>query len=92
MAAQYDNNMRGVLFKNTDKREGKRDPDYRGNAEIDRVQMWVDAWINTSKDGKTKYLSLTFKPKQAKDTGSVAHKEPEPAAGAAADFDDDIPF
>lgn len=84
----YDNNMRGVLFKNDDKREGKQDPDYRGNAEVNREHFWVSAWIKSSKDGR-KYMSLSFQPKQAKDVkGAVAKK----AAPPADDLDDEIPF
>ena len=77
----YDNNMSGTLFRNNDKREGKRDPDYRGNAEIERVQYWVDAWINESKKDGTKFMSLKFKPKQAKDIrGAVSHKDDDDRA------------
>lgn len=85
----YDNNMSGVLFRNDDKREGKRDPDYRGNAEVNREQFWVSAWIKSSKDGR-KYMSLSFQPKQAKDVkGAVQHKE---APAEADDLNDEIPF
>lgn len=85
----YDNNMSGVLFRNDDKREGKRDPDYRGNAEVNREQFWVSAWIKSSKDGR-KYMSLSFQPKQAKDVkGAAVHKE---APAATDDLDDEIPF
>ncbi len=85
----YDNELSGVLYKNDDKREGKRDPDYRGNAEINRQQYWVSAWVNSMKDGR-KYMSLKFAPKQAKDVrGAVAHKE---IAAADDDLDGDIPF
>lgn len=88
MTKQFDNNMRGVLFKNENKRAGKKDADYRGQCEIDRKPFWIDAWINESnKDGK-KYMSLRFNPKLAKDQGAVPHKEPEKPDG----FSDDIPF
>ena len=84
----YDNNMSGVLFRNDDKREGKRDPDYRGNAEVNREHFWVSAWIKSSKDGR-KYMSLSFQPKQAKDVkGAVAHKEAPPVDEPS----DEIPF
>lgn len=64
--AEYDNNLRGALFKNKQKREGKQDADYRGNVEIDGVGYWVDAWINTPKGGGEKYMALKLKPKQPK--------------------------
>jgi hypothetical protein len=86
----YDNNMRGVLFRNNDKRDGKKDADYRGNAEIDRKQFWVDAWINESRDG-SKRLSLQFKPKTASEHKGAPANPPAQTA-AKPDFDDDIPF
>jgi hypothetical protein len=88
---QYETNMRGVLFKNTEKRDGKRDPDYRGNVEIDRVQYWVDAWINSSKDGTKKFMSLSFKPKQAAEYEG-ASRNPSPKTQPSREFDDAIPF
>jgi hypothetical protein len=86
----YDNNLRGALFKNDRKRDGKRDPDYQGQCEVDRKQFWISAWIETSKKDGSEFMSLRFNPKLAKDTGSVPHKEPDraPAEGPY----DDIPF
>lgn len=85
----YDNSMRGVLFRNDSKRADKKDPDYRGQCEIDRKPFWIDAWINESQKDGSKFMALRFKPKLAKDIkGAVAHKEPEPDG----DFDQDIPF
>lgn len=88
----YDNNLSGVLFKNDDKREGKKDPDYRGSAEINGVQFWLNAWINTAKKDGRKFMSLKFEPKQAK--GAVAHKEAPVDARPTSedDFNDEIPF
>lgn len=87
MSKQYDNNLSGALFRNDDKRPDKQDPDYRGNAEVDRKQFWIDAWINESRDGK-RYMKLKFRPKLAAEQSAVPHKEP----AKAEDFDDDIPF
>ena len=90
MSEQYDNNNSGVLFKNDDKREGKKDPEYRGSAVVDHVNYWLSVWVNTSKDGR-KYMSVKFKPKDEKATRDPG-AAPAPAQ-AAADFDDsDIPF
>ena len=84
---QYDNNLRGVLFKNDEKRDGRKDPDYRGQCEIDGTQYWLSAWIKESQKDGRKFMSLSFQPKQAKDIrGAVAHKEPE------FDDDKDLPF
>ncbi len=89
--SQHDNRMKGVLFRNEDKREGKRDPDYRGNGEVNGVAIWIDAWINSSKDGKTKYMSLSFKPKQAKGQHG-ASQAPRAAPAVESEFDTEIPF
>lgn len=82
--SDYDNERTGVLFRNEDKREGKRDPDYRGQAEVGRVQYWLSAWINEKKGGG-KYMKLKFEPKQAKDIKGAAAKYAEPET-------DDIDF
>jgi uncharacterized protein (DUF736 family) len=53
----------GSLFKN-DRKETDSHPDYKGSALIDGLgECWLDAWINTAKDG-SKYMSLKLKPKE----------------------------
>lgn len=81
--AEYDNELRGVLFRNEHKRPDKKDADYRGRATVAGVEYWLDAWVNDGQKGK--YMSIKFKAKDA----SAA--EPEPAKPQA-DFDDSIPF
>lgn len=58
----YDNNLRGALFKN-DKKQSDKHPDYKGNAEVDGVEYWVSAWIKTSGKG-AKFMSLSFTAKE----------------------------
>ena len=81
---EYDNNNTGALFK-ADK-QSERHPDYNGSCEINNVEMWMSAWIKTSKNGK-KFMSLSFNPKEVQSA-------PKPVQSANADFDegDDIPF
>ncbi len=69
MSRDYDNNMRGVLFKNKDKDSDKH-PDYKGQCEIDGRQCWMDAWIKTPKAGGDKFMSVSFKFKTAQQGGS----------------------
>lgn len=78
-------NNSGFLFKN-DKKEEDHHSDYQGSVNIDGEQMWINAWINTSKDGR-KYMSLSFKPKVAR----ARQDKPLKVVGGQ-DFDDDIPF
>ena len=85
MSGDYDNELRGVLFRNSAKRDGKQDADYRGNIQVNGVEFWLDAWLATSKDG-TKYMQLRAKPKVAPRPAAT------PSRAAAAPLDDDIPF
>ena len=85
MSGKFDNNNRGVLFKNNKDGVDTR-ADYRGNAEINHVEYWLDAWLNTSRDGLTKFLNIRFKRKQPSDATTRSSTPPPP------DFDDKIPF
>lgn len=64
MNKQYDNNNRGVLFKN-DKRGNEKSPDYRGSAVIDNIDLNISAWIKRSQKTGDAFMSLKFEPKQA---------------------------
>lgn len=93
--------MSGSLFKN-DRKESDTHPDYKGTAKLNGVDHWLDAWINTANDG-TKYMSLKFKPKEARQggytgsysgdprTNSSGSVRPQPAAFDN-DLDDSVPF
>jgi uncharacterized protein (DUF736 family) len=61
---EYDNNNRGVLFKN-DKGGNDKRPDYRGSAVIDGVDLNISAWIKRSQKTGDAYMSLSFEPKKA---------------------------
>lgn len=73
----------GSLFKN-DRKEADTHPDYKGSALLNGVEHWLDAWINTAKDG-SKYMSLKFKRKDAQGGGTAPARTVE-------DLSDDIPF
>lgn len=77
MASKYPNS--GAIFKN-DRKEKDTHPDMTGSAEIDGVEYWINAW---TKEGKgKKFLSLSFKVKEAKAEKGSANVEK----------DDDLPF
>jgi uncharacterized protein (DUF736 family) len=83
---QYDNNNRGVLFKN-DKDGNEKRPDYRGSATIAGVELNISAWIKRSQKTGDAYMSLSFEPKKnapKKDTRAPVMDETP--------FNDDIPF
>ena len=91
MPREYDNRGRAVLFKN-DRKEGERDPDYRGTLTLlDGTECWLDAWLQKSKkDGKT-FMSLRYKPKMAREHANAPANPPAQRAERE-EFDDSIPF
>ena len=82
---EYDNNNTGAIFKN-DRKETDRHPDYNGSCEINGVEMWMSAWIKTSKNGK-KFMSFSFNPKEVQAAPKAVQS---PNSGF--DEEDDIPF
>jgi hypothetical protein len=80
------NENEGVLFKNEKKREGKKDPDYQGQLTVDGKEYWLVSWVNTSKDGTKKFMSIKAKLKEAK-TESV-----ETGAMPPENDSEEIPF
>ena len=83
--SEYDNNNTGALFKN-DRKETERHPDYNGSCEVNGVEMWMSAWIKTSKGGK-KFMSFSFNPKEVQ-----AAPKPVQSPNSGFDEEDDIPF
>lgn len=82
---QKDNS--GALFRN-DRKESENHPDYKGDAKISGTAYWVSGWINEKKGDGSKYLKLSYKPKD-QPTAAEARK---PAAAADDEFGDEIPF
>jgi hypothetical protein len=85
MSEQYDNNLRGALFKNQ-KRTEERQPEYTGNCEIDGKEYWVSAWVRESKNGQ-KFFSMAYTPKEHPVTSSVT-----PVTSDVTNVNDSIPF
>jgi uncharacterized protein (DUF736 family) len=82
MTQQYDNELRGSLFKN-DKEGNESRPDYTGTCQIGGVEYRMAAWLKEAASGK-KYMSFKFDPKEG---GQAAPVKPQAAA-----VDQDIPF
>jgi hypothetical protein len=77
MPGDYDNELRGALFKNDRKREGREDADYTGSCEIGGVGYWMNGWLKVAKSG-AKYLSLTFKAKGERQESTRRDEGDEP--------------
>jgi uncharacterized protein (DUF736 family) len=83
--AEYNNENKGVLFKNKDKKSDNH-PDYNGSINIEGIDYWLSSWINESKAGD-KYMSLSI--------GEAKEQQPGPNSQSMRgdDFrDDDVPF
>lgn len=85
--ADYDNNLRGVLFMN-DKGDNPNRPDMTGSCEIDGVEYKISAWNKTSAKG-TNFMSLSLQLKDSKPNGAA---KPQPQAQQQVALDDDVPF
>lgn len=81
----------GSLFRN-DKKESENHPDYKGQAVINGVPVWVAGWLKPLKDGG-KYMSLSFKAKDTKPKEYEPEKQPaKQAPKSIHDIESDIPF
>ena len=70
-----------VIFKNTKKEEGSKQPDYKGSIDVDGTPYDIALWIRESKDGK-KYFS-----------GKVSEPyKKETPANQIDDIDEGLPF
>lgn len=65
----------GSLFKNH-KKERETHADYNGSIKVEGQEYWLNAWLKETEGGK-KYMSLSAKSKQAKQSSQ-------------SDLDDDI--
>ena len=85
--ADYDNNLRGVLFVNH-KKDNPKQPDMTGSCEIDGVEYKLSAWNRTSAKGSN-FMSLSLQLKDSKPNGAA---QPQPQAQQQVALDDDVPF
>lgn len=86
---EYDNTNRGALFRN-DRRETDKHPEYSGTINVDGRDYWLSAWVKEGK--KSKFFSLSVKPKESRDRNPTAQREEREQQGSRVDFDDEVPF
>ncbi len=89
--------MSGSIFKNREKEKGnaahERWADYKGEAMIDGVSYWVSVWVKLP-EGKTPYMSLAFKPKEARPAQAKKAEVASPRQARkqmSEPIDDDLP-
>jgi hypothetical protein len=87
--SEFDNNMTGILSRN-DRKDRDTQPDFTGNATIDGVDYFLDAWVNERKDGSgRKFFKLKFKAKDQQRMASGMTQQPTTAHEIESD---EIPF
>lgn len=91
---EYDNTNSGALFKNK-RKEHDRQPDMRGQVNVEGTEYWVSAWRKVSRKGEP-FISMALTPKDDQPKtddptdlgGDESSEEPE----APTDYDDEVPF
>lgn len=68
MSKPYDDNMKGVLYKN-DRKTSDKAPDFRGHCEIHHVKYWLAGWKKQAKETGNPYISLAVSPMDEEDHG-----------------------
>ena len=63
---KYNNNNKGVLFRNETATPENKQPYMTGKCEVNGKEMQVAGWMKESKAGK-KFLSLKFQEPQARE-------------------------
>lgn len=87
---QYDNNMRGGLWKNK-KKEKPAQPDYTGHVEIEGKKWAMSGWMNVAQTTGEPYMSIKLSEFKPRDTAHAGHNAPAPSATNQS-MDDAIPF
>lgn len=85
--AEFDDNMRGVLFREEEKRSDKA-PDYKGNVTINGVKFQLAGWVKESRAGK-KFLSIKV---EDGDGQRRPAQRQESRRQSSFDDDDSVPF
>jgi len=85
MAFQQRDNS-GILGRN-ERREKETHPTHSGQCTIDGKSYWISAWVKEGRDG-SKFFSLAFKPKLAREYAGATQNPPVRTAEA----DPEVPF
>jgi uncharacterized protein (DUF736 family) len=59
MKTEYDNTNKGVLFRDANKEEGSKKPDYTGKIDVNGKEYRLAGWLREAKTGG-KFLSLAI--------------------------------
>ena len=67
---EYDNNNKGVLFRNETATPENKQPYFSGNCEVNGKKMQLAAWMQESKTTGKKFLSLKFQEPMKKEVSA----------------------
>jgi uncharacterized protein (DUF736 family) len=89
--SEYDDRNRIVIFRNEQKRDGDKFPDYRGNLDVNGQKFDVALWIRVSKKSGLEYVSgMIEKPRER---GAATRQKQSAPVAPNEEFDpNDIPF
>jgi hypothetical protein len=93
--AQYDNTNSGMIARNKNRSTDKH-PEYTGSLNVDGVDYWVSAWVNTGRQGSKlegeKFFSIKINRKEQAVRAPATATPNRPKPGADSFHEDDIPF
>lgn len=87
--AEFDRTNTGTFSKNERKTTDSH-PDVKGQANIDGVEYWIDAWMKERNSDGSKFYSVKFKRKDAQAPQPTHGTQPKRPAQSL--DDDSIPF
>ena len=64
---EYDNNNKGVLFRNETSTPENKQPYFSGSCEVNGKKMQLAGWMKESEATGKKFFSLKFQEPQAKE-------------------------
>ena len=83
---QYDNTNRGAVWKNQKMREGKRDPHFTGNINVDGVDYFISVW-KSDRDGQNQPVLTMSVRKDDRDSQPTYQPQAKPV-----DVNSEIPW
>jgi hypothetical protein len=87
----YDNTNRGAIWPNDRMREGKEDPQFTGNINIEGVEYWLNGW-RKKPDAKDGAPSMSFSVSRKDQNKAPRQDYQRQESENPAPFDDDLGF
>lgn len=82
----------GSIFRNSYKKEGDKQPEYKGKINVNGEEWEIALWLAESKDGKTKYFSAAISEPWKKDVPAAVNDYVDSKLAKQVPDGDDLPF